>query len=446
MFDSIVIGAGFAGLTSTQKLIQAGKNVILLEANDRVGGRVLTKKFDDGTYLDLGAAWVGANQNRLYSLSRQFNTDIFPTYNKGKSKIHIHNEIKSYDGIIPPVSILSLLSLNNAIKKINKLSQCIDLENPWNTVNASDFDNMTLDTWMKNQIWVEDARTLFQIAIESIFAANPAEISFLHALFYIKSGQNLTTLMNIENGAQQNRFVGGMQPIAEKLATTFKENIRLNSVVYRIEQYDDHIKVFGKDFAFETKNVIVALPPHLAAKITYNPMLPANREQLTQRLPMGQVWKAYAVYDKPFWRELGFNGLTSSDSKFPTVTFDNSPSDGSKGILVGLILADRAKLFSNLDFNARKKSILDHFSFLFGKQASSPLLYYDHSWINEPFAGGCYASVFPTHVWTSLGHSLRKPIGNIHWAGTETATEWAGYVEGAIQSGERAALEIIRKG
>jgi monoamine oxidase len=161
---------------------------------------------------------------------------------------------------------------------------------------------------------------------------------------------------------------------------------------------------------------------------------------------MGHVWKAYAVYDKPFWRERGLNGMTSTDIGFSTVTFDNSPADGSKGILAGLVLADRAKAFSNLNYESRKQSILEHYVTLFGKKAGSPLFYYDYSWANEPFSGGCYAGVFPAHAWTSLGESLRKPVGNIHWAGTETATEWTGYIEGAIQSGERAAKEVLIKG
>jgi monoamine oxidase len=259
-------------------------------------------------------------------------------------------------------------------------------------------------------------------------------------------------LMNIENGAQQERFVGGTQTVANRLADTFKEHIRLNSVVKKIVQNTQNkkntegsITVSGEGYSIDCQRVIVAIPPTLAGRIDYHPMLPANREQLTQRVPMGQVWKTYAIYDKPFWREKGLNGLAATDIGHTTVTFDCSPKDGSKGILMGFVLADQAKLFSNLNSAERKESILSSFAILFGEQARHPQHYLDHSWAEEEFTRGCYAGVFPTNTWTTLGEWVKKPIGNIHWAGTETSDVWNGYIEGAIRSGERVAKEILDK-
>lgn len=284
---------------------------------------------------------------------------------------------------------------------------------------------------------------LFQIASEAIFAAHPAEISMLHAMFYTQSGRDFDTLMNIENGAQQDRFVGGTQNVVNRLAETIKENILLNKAVTQISQTDNDVTVSGKDFSFQAQRAIVAVPPTIAGKINFHPHLPANRTQLMQRLPMGQVWKTFAIYDKPFWRDKGLNGLAATHSGYTTVTFDNSPKDSSKGILMGFVLADQAKQFSNLSPEDRKSSILNSFATFFGDEARSPLHYLDHSWAEEEFTGGCYAAVFPTHVWTSLGEWVRQPIGRIHWAGTETATVWNGYMEGAILSGERVAREVL---
>jgi len=180
-------------------------------------------------------------------------------------------------------------------------------------------------------------------------------------------------------------------------------------------------------------------------KIQFEPMLPANKTQLYQRMPMGTVTKTYAVYPKPFWREKGLNGLAATNNGFTTVTFDNSPKDGSKGILMGFVLANQAKTFANLSPEERKSSILGSFTKMFGEEAGKPEFYLDHSWAEEEFTGGCYAALMPPGVWTSLGHALREVSGRIHWAGTETATHWMGYIDGAIQSGERAAEEILKR-
>lgn len=443
IYDTIVIGAGYAGLTATRELIKAGKSVLLLEARDRVGGRVYTKYFDDGSYVDLGGAWVGPTQDKIYALAKEFGVQTFPTYDEGKSTLLFNGKIKRYKGLIPPLPIGSLLSLDFAIKRMNKLSKTVDLESPWKTPNAAYYDSMTLATWMDKQMSFKTAKIMFKLAAESIWAADPNEISMLHALFYTKSGKDLDTLMNVKNGAQEERLVGGASQPALRLAETFKENIRLNSVVRQITQEGNQVIVKGDGFEFTAKKVVVALPPILAGKINYSPMMPANREQLTQRMPMGVVCKTYAIYDKPFWREDGLNGLSATNEGYTTVTFDNSPKDGSQGIMMGFVLGNQAKAFANLSAEERKASILDSFVKFYGEKARNPIMYLDHSWAEEEFTRGCYAGLMPTGVWTSVGKALRKPVGNIHWAGTETSDIWNGYIDGAIRSGERVAKEIL---
>ncbi len=441
-YDVIVIGAGYAGLTAARTLIDAGKKVLVLEARDRVGGRVFTQHYPEGFYLDLGGAWVGPTQDKFYDLIRESGISTFKTYAEGKSTLLYKGKLKHYKGLIPPLPVGALLSLDFAIKKMNKLSAGINLEKPWLSPDAAKYDAMTLASWMDKQMSFDTAKVMFKMAAEAIWAADPSEVSFLHALFYTKSGRNLDTLMNVENGAQEERISGGAQGPALKLAERIKENIRLNAVVTHVDQSGEQVIVKGPDFEFKASKIIIALPPHLTGKISYLPAMPANREQLVQRVPMGTVTKTFAVYDKPFWREKGLNGLCATNEGFTTVTFDNSPPDGSKGILMGFVLANQSKAFIELDPEVRKAEILRSFSSFYGEEALKPIRYVDHNWSQEAFSGGCYAGFMPAGVWTSLGESLRKPVGNIHWAGTETSDIWNGYIEGAIRSGERAAGEI----
>jgi monoamine oxidase len=442
-YDVIVIGAGYAGLTATYELRKADKNVLLLEARDRVGGRVWTKRFDDGSYVDLGGAWVGPTQDRLYALARTFGVDTFKTYDEGKSTQFFRGQVKRYKGLIPPLPVGALLSLDAAIKKLNKMAKAVDLTQPWTTLNARQLDSMTLASWMEQQMNFDVAKQFFRVAAEAIWAADPAEISLLHALFYIKSGRDLDTLMNIKDGAQEERFVGGAQTIADRMIAAFSDKIMYNSPVKAIIQDGEQISIVTEAATYRARRVVVTVPPILQNRIDFQPLLPAQRAQLIQRIPMGSVWKCYAIFDKPFWRQQGLNGLAATPDGHVTVTFDNSPKDGSKGIMMGFVLGNQAKEFSGLSNEDRKLSALHSFATFFGQEALKPVRYLDHSFINEEWSRGCYAGLMGPGVWTTLGTALREPIGRIHWAGTETSDVWNGYIDGAVRSGERVAKEVM---
>lgn len=444
-YDVIVIGAGYAGLTATRQLLKAGKNVLLLEARDRVGGRVHTQRFDDGTYVDLGGAWVGPTQDRIYALAREFSVETFKTFDEGKSTQFFRGQVKRYKGLIPPLPVGALLSLDRAIKALDKLAQTVDLTQPWKTVNARQLDSMTLATWMTTQMRFDVARQFFRVAAEAIWAADPAEISLLHALFYVKSGRNLETLMNVKDGAQEERFVGGAQTTADRMAAHFADRIVYNSPVRAIEQDGGQVQLITEQTTYVARRAVVTVPPALQSRIYFQPLLPAQRAQLLQRMPMGAVWKCYAIYEKPFWREQGLNGLAATPDGHVTVTFDNSPKDGRQGILMGFVLGNQAKEFAGLSEEDRKLSALHAFATFFGPAALKPIRYLDHSFMNEEWSRGCYAGVPGPGLWTTLGPALRQPIGRIHWAGTETSDVWNGYIDGAVRSGERVAREVIEQ-
>jgi monoamine oxidase len=189
----------------------------------------------------------------------------------------------------------------------------------------------------------------------------------------------------------------------------------------------------------------VAVPPTLAARIAYDPPLPALRDQLTQRLPMGSVIKVELVYRTPFWRKAGLSGHATSDSGPVGTTFDNSPPDGTPGVLLGFIEADKARRLGTQTLAARRRAVLAEVAELFGAAAARPERYLEHNWAAEPWTRGCYTAVLAPGVWSGFGATpLRAPHEAIHWAGTETSPQFMGTMDGAVKSGRQAALAVLR--
>ena len=441
--DVVIIGAGMAGLTAARELTRAGKQVLVLEARDRVGGRLFSHEIAPGIWIDLGGQWLGPTQERAYALAQELGIELFPTYQEGASLLYQSGTLRRYQGVVPNVGLLALLDFGRGIARLDQMAQAVPLEAPWNAPHAAQWDAITFATWIERTMRTAIGRWGLTLFAEAVFAAEPYEFSLLHALFYIRSGGGVERLSGMRGGAQQDRFRFGAQSLAQRLAAELGERIRLNSPVSRIQHDSAGVVVYGGEQAYRARAAIVAIPPTLAGRIHYDPPLPPARDQLTQRLPNGSVIKCFALYPTPFWREAGLNGFVTSDTGPVHLVFDNSPPDGSVGILLGFMEGAAARQMSRVSPEERRQAALTCFARYFGERAAKPDLYLDHDWNAEVWTRGCYGAHFPPGTWTQFGHALRPPVGRIFWAGTETATRWMGYIEGAIESGIRAAQEVL---
>ncbi|HEX8204471.1 MAG TPA: FAD-dependent oxidoreductase [Solirubrobacteraceae bacterium] len=439
--DVVVVGAGLAGLAAARALVAQGREVVVLEARDRVGGRTLNEPIGDGDkVVEVGGQWVGPTQFRLLELARELGVETFPTNTAGTSVIEWRGEIKRYEGLIPRLNPAILLDYEQAKRRLDKLARTVPLEAPWTAPNARELDAKTFHTWLRRNTVTDGGRLFLEMICEAVWAAEPADVSLLHVLFYIHSAGGWEDLIGTEGGAQEARFVGGSQRLSLRMAEELGDRVRLSSPVRRIAWDDDGVTVED----VRAKRVVVALPPTLTSRIAYDPVLPGHRDQLTQRMPQGTVWKCMAVYDEPFWRRDGLNGFGTSDAGPIRLTYDNSPPDGSPGVLLGFLEGDFARRAGLMSEAERRLSVLDVFGRLFGERARRPERYIEKSWAEEEWTRGCYGCYMTPGGWTSFGESLRRPIGPIHWAGAETATIWNGYMDGAVRSGERAAAEAMR--
>jgi monoamine oxidase len=451
--DVAVVGAGLAGLSAARAIARAGHSVVVLEARERVGGRTWNRPIAGGAYIDAGAEFVGPTQDRIKALAQAVGVQTFPTYNTGNNVYWKDGKRETYaatgvTGTAPPDPTY-LPDLLQLIPRLNSMAQQVNVKEPWAAAEAVDWDSQTFYSWVKANVVNPDFMRLVATATDAIFGQEPRDLSLLYVLFYLAASGDETHPGTFERnfqtaeGAQEERFVGGSQQIALKVAAELGSNVVLNAHVRQIAQEVKSVKVLLDKGHVTAKQVIVAMPPALTARIDYEPLMPVLRDQLTQRAPMGTYAKVDVVYDQPFWREEGLTGQTVSLNGPVTVTFDSTPAEGSPGILLGFIGGSGARSWYGLSAEARRQAVIENFVNYFGAKASKPIQYVENAWAEERFTRGDPVAGLGPGTLLDFGASLRAPVGRIHWAGTETSDYWVGYMDGAVRSGERAAAEVL---
>src|SRR4051812_26918546 len=317
--DVVVIGAGFAGLTAALHIREAGKSVLVLEARNRVGGRAHNAPIAGGGITERGAAFVGPTQDHIIKLASDFGVSTFPTYDTGDNVYIRDGNRSTYSdtgptGTAPPDPVI-LPELTLVVSQLDQMSTEVPVQDPWNAANAASYDAQTLESWVESHSVTPQFRELVPTATRPIFGAEPRELSLLFTLFYIAASgneQNPGTFernFNTRDGAQMFRFSGGTQLVTQRIAKRLgKKRVLLKQPVRRISQNKHGVTARTKRLRVRAKRAIVALPPALAGRIDYRPHMPPDRDQLTQRLPQGNLTKVAAVYDRPFWRDAGLTG------------------------------------------------------------------------------------------------------------------------------------------
>lgn len=440
--DVVVVGAGISGLVAASTLIRAGKSVVVLEARDRVGGRTLSETF--GTdIVELGAQWIGPTQDRMLALTRELDLRTFEQYHRGRKVLVFEGRRSEYSGLIPKLPWLHVLESGLTLQRLDWLARKVPLDQPMKAKRAKEWDGQSVDAWLAAHLRTTGARAMLRLGTEMIFGAEPEDLSFLFFLLYLRSGGGFQRLGSIENGAQQTRLIGGMQQVSRRLAERLGERVILGRAVDLIRQDAAGVMVASAGEALRCRHVIVAIPPALAHRIVFEPTLPEQRQLVHRSMPMGSIIKCVIAYPRPFWKAAGLSGEAILTHGPVRAVFDDSSHDGSQHALVAFIAGNEAKRCSALTPDARKSEVIEALVGVFGPAARTSTDYVDKDWLVEPWSGGCYEGYLGPGALSAIGAALREPCGRMHFAGTETAQRWMGYMDGAAEAGERAADEVL---
>ncbi|SFR04134.1 monoamine oxidase [Lentzea waywayandensis] len=441
----VIVGAGYAGLAAASRLTAAGLAVVVLEAADRVGGRVFSEVLPSGVRVDHGGQWIGPSQKRFHELAAKFGCATFPTWETGQHVEVWHDDTRTdYSGAVPR-SGPGVDEYQRVVKSLDDLALTVDLERPWLTPRFAEFDALSAEEFFASQTSDEDAVRRLALTVQGVWCCEPREISFFHVLFYVASAGGYGQLTETAGCAQESRFSDGADALALALAASMPGVVRLDEPVRAIRHTSDGVEAVTDKGVVRARRAIVTVPPAALGRISFEPALPQARRGWTGHTPMGRVAKIHAVYEEPFWRKKDRSGIATLYSRSPVgVVFDNSPEDASRGVLVAFVYGDRVDRWAAAPDSVRRTDVLAALAEVAGPRARMPIDYAEMAWSEDGWTIGGYACFVYPGGWTEFGeHGWRAATGGVHWAGTETASVWNGYVDGAITSGERAADEVM---
>ncbi|HEV7167638.1 MAG TPA: NAD(P)/FAD-dependent oxidoreductase [Micrococcaceae bacterium] len=457
--DVVVVGAGPSGLTAAWELKKAGLSVAVLEARDRVGGRTWTNVID-GAMLEIGGQWVSPDQTALIGLLDRLGLTTYDRYRDGES-VYIGPDGKRsrYTGEMFPVNGRTEAEMNRLIGLLDQLAAEIGAEEPWAHPRARELDTISFHHWLRQQSQDEEACNNIGLFIAGGMLTKPAHaFSALQAVLMAASAGSFSNLVD-EDFILDKRVIGGMQQVSQRLAADLGDDVILGSPVRTIRwagldagadggsgtsaEPSGGVTVISDAATVTARYVVMAVPPNLYSRVSFEPPLPRRQHQMHQHQSLGLVIKVHAVYETPFWRADGLSGTGFSASSLVQEVYDNTNHGDPRGTLVGFISDEKADYAFSLNAEDRRKETLQSLAAFLGDEALNPVVYYESDWGSEEWTRGAYAASFDLGGLHRYGADQRRPVGPIYWSSSDLAAEGYQHVDGAVRMGQYTAVKIL---
>lgn len=448
--DVIVVGSGLAGLVTARRLQERGFVVAILEAKSVVGGRIRCGADDAGARYDVGAQWLHPEHTRTSALLEEIGHPPQPFSVQGDVTLAVADRcvriprFLSLRGAWPH----EITDLRLALWQLQRLVENVYLPAPWHSVDAHQLDGMSFGEWLTRHTRLRWSRDFLRATFEAALGADLHEVSAFHVVFLMASSGSVASFLAAMRGSERLVVEGGLYQLVETLAWSMRERVLLDEKVVVIENSAHDVGLRTERSRYRAKRVVIALPPASWRQIVFDPSLPEDWDVLAEGSVEAASWRCCIRYTTPFWRAEGRSGEALSSGGILRFVTDATPVHGSEGVLLAVTSGAEARALQAMAPEARRQAVLDALCVLLGPSAAHAIDLVEQDWTGNEGSNGGLASLLSAHAWRRHGEAMRARWGRLHFAGAEMATHWAGFIEGAVRSGEEVAEQIaaIEKG
>ena len=430
----LVAGAGFAGLAAAHDLVDMGAQVLVVDARSRVGGRVWSARapFVESQHAEAGADLIEETHEELFSLIKAYKLSTARILRHGFA--YVRPDPKGRPRIMSQSAGRGWARLAAALGDVVRPYKLA--EQRWDTPIASAIARQSVASWL-DAIKADDDLRLTATGLRGFFLADPDDLSLI--AIADQFGSDDSPAPNA-----MYRIVGGNDCLATAIAQRLGDRVRLKTEVVAVSQRGPTVRVTLKDGSgqtpFNADYVVLAIPATLLRRIPITPSLPARQHEAIATLKYGRATKTLLQTSTRFWRVPGRPRAFGSALPFGALWDGNEEQRGRPGIVTLLAGGAASEATQAIVNKEGPQGLLNALDWLGSKRAEL-LASQQVVWESDPFARGGYAYFDPSFD-PELRGWLARPAGRVFFAGEHTSNRWQGYMNGAVQSGRRAAAEI----